>query len=242
MEKRLTPDKLRVGDKINGHEKGWLTVLSIDRGGSIYEPVIYVEVETAKGIKTLDCVKHPWGWSDEFEVVRLRESATNNIKYKKAGNNMIKKFRECKNYDGVSGRRRLTESNLSSEIVLIVKSKAYVDITEDDYEQGALDTVNSWDFDVRGTYRNAKELVSAIAKESFVFSEDVNDYYILDGALHTSAMVDNDNYVPDEEQVDAWKRGEEKLYIADMYLSIEVGCASHDITDDEAEMFGFNLG
>ena len=161
---------------------------------------------------------------------------------KKVGNTMVRRLRECKNYDGVHGRRRLTESNLSSEIVLIVKSKAYVDITEDDYEQGALDTVNSWDFDVRGTYRNAKELVSAIAKESFVFSEDVNDYYILDGALHTSAMVDNDNYAPDEEQVDAWKRGEEKLYIADMYLPIEVGCASHDITDDEAEMFGFKLG
>jgi hypothetical protein len=55
-----------------------------------------VEVETAEGIKTLDCVKHPWGWSDEFEVIRLHESATSNIKYTKAGNTMVKRLNEIR--------------------------------------------------------------------------------------------------------------------------------------------------
>jgi hypothetical protein len=133
MVKRLTPDKIRVGDKINGHEEGWLTVLSIDRGGSKYKPVVYVEVETAEGIKTLDCVKHPWGWSDEFEVVRLHESATNNIKYKKAGNTMVR-FKESYNggYDYItselvemSGNKLLANAYDRNELSVVVRDNVF---------------------------------------------------------------------------------------------------------------------
>lgn len=97
QRRRLNPDELRVGDKINGHEEGWLTVLSIDRGGSKYESKygLHIEVETANGeIKTIYCVKHAWGWSDVFDVVRLRESVTNNIKYKKGCDTMVRRLRE----------------------------------------------------------------------------------------------------------------------------------------------------
>ena len=125
---------------------------------------------------------------------------------------------------------------------ILVRSNAFVDIMEDDYEQGATGSyINQWDFDVRGEYDSAQALVDAIEKNSYVFSNNLQDYYVLDGALHTSAMVDNDNEIPSDSQIEAWKRGEETLYIAEMYLSLEIG-AVHDMTDDEAESFGFSLG
>lgn len=124
---------------------------------------------------------------------------------------------------------------------IIVKSLAYVDVTEDDYEQDAVGPyVNSWDFDVRGEYNSADELIKAIANNSYVFSDKLEDYYFMDGSLRTSAEVDVDNEIPSEGQYEAWKRGEEQLYIADMYLAVEVGSV-HEMTDDEAQAYGFQL-
>lgn len=124
---------------------------------------------------------------------------------------------------------------------IIIRYPAFVDITEDDYEQGAVGPyVNSWDFDVRGEYNSADELIKAIANNSYVFSDKLEDYYFMDGSLRTSAEVDVDNEIPSEGQYEAWKRGEEQLYIADMYLAIEVGSV-HEMTDDEAEAFGLQI-
>lgn len=139
--------------------------------------------------------------------------------------------------------RRIIASELTGNLKLIVRSKGWVDITPHDYENGAdARPVNGWEFDVRGTYSSAQELIDSIAGDTYVFSRNLDDYYILDGSLRSSAMVDDDNETPMEGQIEAWKRGEENLYIADMFLSVEVGSESHDITDEEAEMFGFTLG
>lgn len=124
---------------------------------------------------------------------------------------------------------------------IIIDSKAYVDVTEDDFEQGEVGPyVNSWEFDVRGEYNSIGELVRAISENSYVFSEDVGDYYYMDGSIRTSATVDVDNSKPTDAQIDAWQRGEEKLYVADMYLDIKVGTV-HEMTEDEARDFGISL-
>ena len=124
---------------------------------------------------------------------------------------------------------------------IIIDSKAYVDVTEYDFEQGAVGPyVNSWEFDVRGEYNSIGELVRAISENSYVFSEDVGDYYYMDGSIRTSATVDVDNSKATDAQIDAWQRGEEKLYIADMYLDIKVGTV-HEMTEDEARDFGISI-
>lgn len=125
---------------------------------------------------------------------------------------------------------------------IIIRDPAFVDITEDDYEHGASTQItNSWDFDVRGEYDTLQELVDAIANNSYVFSNNIADYYYLDGRLGTSATVDVDNDIPSDSQIEAWKRGEETLYIADLYLALEVGGGSHEMTEDEAEAFGLSI-
>ena len=141
----------------------------------------------------------------------------------------------------INKRRAITAAEGLNDMKIIVKSEAFVDITVDDYEQGALNMVNSWDFDVRGEYDTLQELIDRIADESYVFSNNIADYYYMDGRIGTSAMVDADNSVPTDDQYEAWKRGEETLYIADLYLPLEVGGGSHEMTEEEAEAFGLAL-
>lgn len=123
--------------------------------------------------------------------------------------------------------------------MIIIESKGFVDITEDDYEQGALDFVNQWDFDVRGTYDTLDELLSALNRE-LPWKVDADNVSFYDGYLRTEAMVDNDNYQADDSDIESWKRGETKLYIADAYVPILVGDV-HTMTDKEAEEFGITV-
>lgn len=126
-----------------------------------------------------------------------------------------------------------------SGVKILVRSKAYVDITEDNYEHGAsIGVVNQWAFDIRGEYGSMQDLIDDIHRVSYqVFSDNIDDYSFSDGALRTSAMVNNENDVPTDEEYEEFKRGEITLYIADMWLPLEVGSV-HDMTDDEAESFG----
>lgn len=126
-----------------------------------------------------------------------------------------------------------------SGVKILVRSKAYVDITEDSYEHGAsLGVVNQWDFDVRGEYDSMQALIDDIHSVSYqVFSDNIDDYSFGDGALRTSAMVNDENDVPTDGEYEAFKRGEITLYIADMWLPLEVDSV-HDMTDDEAMSLG----
>ena len=50
--------------------------------------------------------------------------------------------------------------------------------------------------------------------------------------------MDADNEIPENYQIDAWKNGRETLYVARLILQGEVGAESHEMTEDEAKMFG----
>lgn len=102
--------------------------------------------------------------------------------------------------------------------MLLVKTKGWVDITRDNYVNGADDKIcNSWDFDVRGTYPNIQAVKDAIERNICL---DVGTLGFFDGALRFSTMVDNDNETPSEYQYALWKEGKEQLYIADGYLEV----------------------
>ena len=139
-----------------------------------------------------------------------------------------------------SGRRRITAAT-ESGMEIVVKSKAYAEVYEDSYEQGEGDYVNTWDLDVRGTYKTFQELIDAIENQSYCFTSDPKNYVFLDGTIQTDAIVDEDNDEPNSRQLDAWKRGEYTLYVARLVLPVEVGMASHEMTEDEAEMFGISI-
>lgn len=121
---------------------------------------------------------------------------------------------------------------------IIVNSKGYVDVYEDDYEKGEGAHVNTYEVDVRGTYGSIQELVSAIS--SYGFSENTDDYGYIDGRIFSDAMVDVDNDEPSEQQIEAWKRGQETLYAARVDIPVSVGDI-HEMTEAEAEEFGIEI-
>lgn len=124
---------------------------------------------------------------------------------------------------------------------IYVPSYCYVDVMVDSYEQGEGEQVNSWTFQVADGFRTAQELIDDIAESSGIFSNDINDYVVLDSSLQTDATVNAENDIPTEEELEAWKRGELELYVAHLWVRLQVGSATHDITDEEAEAFGLSV-
>lgn len=113
------------------------------------------------------------------------------------------------------------------------------DVHEDDWEEGEGDYVNSWNGRLNGSFATKEELYKAIEKEIYL---PVNDQtcQFYDGTLQLSWNVNVDNEEPTEEEFEAWKRGEETMYILDMFIPLEVGSATHGMSDEEAESFGLN--
>ena len=103
--------------------------------------------------------------------------------------------------------------------------KVFVDVTEDDYEVGQLDLVNSYTVDwLKNPNVEAKNLVKYLADELYL-SDNPNDYSIDDdGIIHTTQLQDADGvhvHSGDNETMDRWKKGEEKLYYADYFIKVE---------------------
>lgn len=126
-------------------------------------------------------------------------------------------------------------------LTIYVPSYCYVDVMVDSYEQGEGEQVNSWTFQVADGFRTAQELIDDIAESSGIFSNDINDYVVLDSSLQTDATVNAENDIPTEEELEAWKRGELELYVAHLWVRLQVGSKTHDMTEDEAEAFGLSV-
>jgi hypothetical protein len=122
---------------------------------------------------------------------------------------------------------------------ILVSKKGTVDCYVDDYENGEGDFVNSWDFDVRGEYDSAEDLIKAIVKETYLFDFKVNEFVFEGGSITTSDLVDEENVQADKKDIELWKKGEKTLYSANMWLPLECVYDKHRMTDDEASHFGF---
>lgn len=129
----------------------------------------------------------------------------------------------------------------TENLTIYVPSYCYVDVMVDSYEQGEGEQVNSWTFQVADGFRTAQELIDDIAESSGIFSNDINDYVVLDSSLQTDATVNAENDIPTEEELEAWKRGELELYVAHLWVGLQVGSKTHDMTEDEAEAFGLSV-
>lgn len=140
------------------------------------------------------------------------------------------------------GRRAVNAATDISNLYIYVSSPCFVDVMVDDYNKGELDQVNSWEFDIADGFRTAQELLDDIAASSGIFTNNINDYVVLDdGSLQTDATVNVENDIPSESEIEAWKRGELELYNAHLWVKLKVGAKTHDMTMDEAESFGFPI-
>lgn len=126
---------------------------------------------------------------------------------------------------------------------ILVRTKGWIDTEEDDYEHGCLPGKFgvSWDFDCRGTYDNVGELKDAVRKATYWSLTD-DMFFFYDGALRFSITVDVDNNEPSESQLERWRRGEERMWLADGCVSVwVVPDGMHEMTDEEAKAFGLEV-
>lgn len=124
---------------------------------------------------------------------------------------------------------------------ILVTKKGYVECYESDYDEGEGNYVTTWDFDVRGEYDTAQDLIKAIVKCTGLFDFGIEEFGFIDGAISTTDLVDGESMLADKKQIELWKKGELKLYDAVMYLPLECVMDKHAMTEDEAEEFGFSM-
>jgi len=106
-------------------------------------------------------------------------------------------------------------------------SNGYVDVCEDDYENGC--SLKSWAQEFpnnlyRKTFETQEELKALIAEGFYMDAADVDiiaDSYDDEVRFTVSTLVDDDNLQPSDFQLEQWKRGEIKLYCMDIYFNVE---------------------
>ena len=122
-------------------------------------------------------------------------------------------------------------------------NKCFVDITEDDYEKGAeMQSCNQWDFTLKEhVFENMQEFIDTVNEAVYLDLKE-DDFTFFEGAIRFSVMVDVDNDRASEYQIELWKKGEIKLYIADGFIpACYLPDLPHEMTDDEAKDFGFTV-
>ena len=126
---------------------------------------------------------------------------------------------------------------------ILVTKKGIVECYEEDYENGEGNYVNEWNFDVKGTYDSAQDLINAIVKATGLFDFDVKEFGFDEdqSAIMTSDLVDENSIVADKKDIELWKKGEKKLYDANLWLYVQCVSDKHNMTEDEAEQFGFSM-
>lgn len=113
-------------------------------------------------------------------------------------------------------------------MAIIVKNYV-VDTYEDDLEMGEIgNTCACWSnsaVPVSGTFNTAREALDAIAEANYWTADklkwnDRSEYGCPIGTYETSIEVDADNAEADAADIEAWKRGEGKLWIANVYAEL----------------------
>ena len=121
----------------------------------------------------------------------------------------------------------------------IIASNGWVMMHVDDYENGQGKFVNEWDINVKGTYKSMQDFIRAVRDEVDV-SPDLNDWGVFDGRISTNFLADEDALVASDAEIEAWKRGEQTLYIVDVYIPVKVGYV-RDITEEDADALGIQV-
>ena len=131
---------------------------------------------------------------------------------------------------------------------IYVRHTAYVDVVENSYENGEQPgTEFEFDWDFNGTYRRIDDLISVVNEEMPYFSDVPSDWLGLPeswgdvATIQCDALVSVDEYSEyieeaSKDEIEAWKRGEIKLYNAHISVPVEIGEIRNITYDDFEEM------
>ena len=137
---------------------------------------------------------------------------------------IMRNYRQRKFANRIMGGRKLRAADTNG-LKILVDRVGDIDVYEDDFEQGELKQINSFEFNVKGQYNSAEEL---------------SDFMLSEGVLYTSDTVDENLDRPSDYQERLWRNGKLMLYSANLRLPVKVVSDIHEMTYEEADMFGFD--
>lgn len=105
---------------------------------------------------------------------------------------------------------------------LIFIEHAMMEVAEDDYERGEIGPRQMvWSSDSIGMASDLAGIVAGIQVHGPNVPEDPSAWIAFeDGRLDCNFLVDSENYRAYPADIEAWKRGEKKLYSATVYVLI----------------------
>ena len=137
-------------------------------------------------------------------------------------------------------RRRFTESEESN--VIYTAKKAWFDSEEDSYEKGVIGVGTSWDINLDLSANSLEDLFKKVQKNLYM---DGKGYYwgveLSDMNGKTCFMVDyegnGDNDLASEDEIEAWKNGEERLWLVRGRVQVMKTVKPSNVPDEEMKAF-----
>lgn len=152
---------------------------------------------------------------------------------------MIKRTRKpvsraTRRFESRGIRRRFNEAEESN--VFYKASNASFEVFEDDPEYGMGDYVNAFDLPCSCTAKTLEDLFKKV--KSKLYMEDEEFYWSVDiegSALRVSYTGNNDSDLASESEIEAWKNGDEQLYMIDGFISVQKVMGEIDVPESELE-------
>jgi hypothetical protein len=126
----------------------------------------------------------------------------------------------------------------------ILAGNAYVEMYEDNYENGKGDFVSHWEVNSNGIYDDVLTLLDEVANRGAVFvTKDLRNYAFdaYNSKIFTDVLTDDGGYPANKNDVEAWKNGELTLYNCRLFIPIKVISDPRDMTAEEAKQLGLEV-
>lgn len=116
--------------------------------------------------------------------------------------------------------------------------------SEDDYEHGQMygrnDVLSEKNV---GSYTSPQAVKDALVRK-FGFPDDKGAWFAMDdedGRLSLSFQVNEDNYEPSAQEIERWKKGEGKMWTADVDIYLRLATVRSPDAKEIAEAFGIKI-
>jgi hypothetical protein len=130
--------------------------------------------------------------------------------------------------------RKLRRFESFSNSVVYTAKQADFTSEEDDYRQGAFGSGTSWNIPLRLEASTLKELFHRIKEELYMTDKDYSWAVMTDESCFWVSYLGNaDNDLASKSEIDAWKRGKERLWYVQGRIVVQKHSKSLDVPDEE---------
>lgn len=130
--------------------------------------------------------------------------------------------------------RKLRRFESSSDSVVYTAKLADFMSEEDDYRQGVIGGGASWDIPLRLEASTLEELFHRVKQELYMTDKDYSWAVMTDeSCFFVSYMGNIDNDLASKSEIDAWKRGKERLWYVQGKIVVQKHSKSLDVPEEE---------